>query len=429
MKITLDTLKRAYLFTTVFYYFGFLSFTSRLLAGGRADDLMSANASGNAAKQIVGILLLLTGIYLLLKVDKKLLFSMLIKSLWWWVLIAFFLASIYWSYEPGITLRRSIAFITLVVAGFCVAAHFNAESLMYFIAKTIFVAAVMGLIYLVISPSNALGGHGEGERANMFIGIMGDKNGGARLYAYGILILVGLGNYRTRNHKIMLAVLGICLVFANSATAIVMVFAGVGLITLFKVMRTNSPNVNLRRVVIITLLLAAAAVAVSFLYTFLLELLGRDPTLTNRTVIWGLLDEYIQAESTLGYGFGAFWVSDAVASFVARWSYIGNAHSGYYEVLLYGGYTGLVLVIILTLKIIKDLVQGYIISKNSELLAALLAIVLLQCVVNYIGFVVINHNSPDMLIYSVISFIAMLSISAKAPVNREQKPNLRIDQI
>mgnify|MGYP003664823665 CR=1 FL=1 len=409
MKITLDTLKRAYLFTTVFYYFGFLSFTSRLLAGGRADDLMSANASGNAAKQVVGILLLLMGIYLLLKVDKKLLYSMLIKSLWWWVLIAFFLASIYWSYEPGITLRRSIAFITLVIASFCVVAHFNAESLMYFIAKTIFVAAVMGLIYLVISPGNALGGHEEGDRANMFLGIMSDKNGGARLYAYGILILVGLGNYRTRNHKIMLAVLGICLIFANSASAIVMVLAGGGLITLFKVMRTNSPNTNLRRVLIITLLLAGAAIAVSFLYAFLLELLGRDPTLTNRTVIWGLLDESIQAESTLGYGFGAFWVSDAVASFVARWSYIGNAHSGYYEVLLYGGYIGLTLVILLILKIVKDLVQGYITSDNNALLAALLAIILLQCIVNYIGFVIMNHNSADMLVFSVISFVAMIS--------------------
>tara|TARA_R110001599_G_scaffold122530_1_gene294558 strand:- start:11152 stop:12417 length:1266 start_codon:yes stop_codon:yes gene_type:complete len=414
MKITLDTLKRAYLFTTVFYYFGFLSFTSRLLAGGRADDLMSANASGNAAKQVVGILLLLMGIYLLLRVDKKLLYSMLIKSLLWWVLIAFFLASIYWSYEPGITLRRSIAFITLVIASFCVVAHFNAESLMYFIAKTIFVAAVMGLIYLVISPGNALGGHEEGDRANMFLGIMSDKNGGARLYAYGILILIGLGYYRARNHKIMLAVLGICLIFANSASAIVMVLAGGGLITLFKVMRTNSPNTNLRRVLIITLLLAAAAVAVSFLYAFLLELLGRDPTLTNRTVIWGLLDESIQAESTLGYGFGAFWASDAVASFVARWSYIGNAHSGYYEVLLYGGYVGLAIVITLTLKIVKDLIQGYIISENNGLLAALLAIVLLQCVVNYIGFVIMNHNSADMLIYTIISFVASISLVKRA---------------
>ncbi|MGY8898401.1 MAG: O-antigen ligase family protein [Paraglaciecola sp.] len=413
MKITIDTLKRAYLFTTVFYYLGFLGFTSRLLKGG-ADDRMSSYASGNMGKQLIGILLLLLGVYLLLKVDKKLLFSMLIKSFWWWALIVFFLASIYWSYEPGITLRRSVAFITLVVASFCVVAHFKAESLMYFIAKAIFVAAVMGLIYLVISPSNALGGHGEGDRANMFIGIMGDKNAGARLYAYGILILVGLGYYRARNHKIMLAILSICLLFANSASAIVMVFAGVGLITLFKIMRTHSPNVNLRRVIIIALLLIAAAVVVSYLYAFLLELLGRDPTLTNRTVIWGLLDEYIQAESTLGYGFGAFWVSDAVTSFVDRWSYIGNAHSGYYEMLLNGGYTGLALVIVLILKIVKDLVQGYIVSENNGLLAALLAIILLQCVVNYIGFVIMNHNSGDMLMFSVISFVAMISITEQS---------------
>ena len=346
---------------------------------------------------------------------------MLIKSLWWWVLIAFFLASIYWSYEPGITLRRSIAFITLVVASFCVVSHFTAESLMYFIAKGIFVVAVMGLIYLVISPESALAGHEEGDRANMFVGIMRDKNGGARLYAYGILILVGLGYYHARNHKIMLAVLGICLIFANSATAIVMVFAGVSLITLFKVMRTHSPNVNLRRVLLIAVLLAAAAVAVSYLYAFLLELLGRDPTLTNRTIIWGLLDEYIQAESLLGYGFGAFWASDAVLGFVERWGYIGNAHSGYYEALLNGGIIGLILMVFLSAKIIKDLVQGYITNANSELLAALLAIILLQCVVNYIGFVIINHNSADMLIYTVISFIGVISLKTNDKKKRTPK--------
>lgn len=410
MKITLDTLKRAYLFTTVFYYFGFLSFTSRLLKGGRPEDLMSANASGNAAKQIIGILLLVSGIYLLLKLEKKLLFNMLIRSFWWWALIGFFLASTYWSYEPSITLRRTIAFITLVVASFCIAAYFSTESLMYFIGKAIFVAAFMGVIYVIISPNNALGG--EGERANMFIGILGDKNAGARLYAYGILILVGLGKYRTRHNKIMLAILGICLLFANSATAIVMVFAGVGLISLFKVMRTRSPNVNLRRVIIITLLLCVATIAIYFLYAFILSLLGRDPTLTNRTIIWSLLDKYIVAENTLGYGFGAFWASDAVLGFVDRWGYLGNAHSGYYEALLHGGVVGLALVIILSLKIIKDLIQGYILHSSGDLLAALLAIILLQLVVNYIAFVIINHNSADMLIYSIISFLAMLSAAS-----------------
>ena len=119
----------------------------------------------------------------------------------------------------------------------------------------------------------------------------------------------------------------------------------------------------------------------------------------------------------MGYGFGAFWVSDAVTSFVDRWSYIGNAHSGYYEVMLYGGKVGLFLVIFLTLKIVKDLVQGYIVSEKNGLLAALLAIILMQCIVNYIGFVIMNHNSADMLIYAVISFVAMLSITDKRPAS------------
>ncbi|MDP5030963.1 MAG: O-antigen ligase family protein, partial [Paraglaciecola sp.] len=85
---------------------------------------------------------------------------------------------------------------------------------------------------------------------------------------------------------------------------------------------------------------------------------------------------------------------------------IGNAHSGYYETLLNGGIIGLVLMVLLSLKIIKDLVQGYITQKSGELSAALIAIILLQLIVNAVGYIILNHNSADMVIYTVVSFMA-----------------------
>ncbi|MDP5030051.1 O-antigen ligase, partial [Paraglaciecola sp.] len=351
MKVSIEQLKRVYLFTAVFYYFGFMNFVSRFVSGGKAEDLMSANAAGSLAKQLVGVLLLGLSIFLLLKVNKKLLYSMLKASYWWAIIIGFFALSIYWSYEPSISFRRLIAFITLIVVSFCLVCTFEPKSLLYFLAKTIFVAAILGLMLMVIAPNMAL--QGSGDRANMFVGIMGDKNGGARLYAYAILILAGLGRYQTRQDKFKLFILSVCLVFANSATAIVMVVAGLGLILLFKVLHTRSANMNLRRFFLITVLLMLASMAAYFLYAFLLELLGRDPTLTNRTVIWELLSESIDKKPWLGYGFGAFWSSDAVLGFVERWGFIGNAHSGYYETLLNGGIIGLVLMVLLSLKIIK----------------------------------------------------------------------------
>ena len=415
MTISFETLKRFYLFTAVFYYFGFMNFLDRMLKGGKADDLMNANAAGTASKQIIGVLLLLLGVVILLKLNKHMLFSMLRASYWWVVLIGFFLASVIWSYEPGISLRRLIAFSTLVVVAFCLVCSFESESLFYFLVKSIVLAALIGLVLVVVAPHIALGG--EGERAGTFIGIMGDKNGGARLYAYALLILVGLGKYSQAKHKLMLATLFLCIVLAKSATAIVMVVAGTGLIVLFKSLHTYSPAKNLKRFLFITILISVAATCTYYLYGFLLELLGRDPTLTNRTLIWQLLMISVENEPWLGYGFGAFWSSDAVLGFVERWGFIGNAHSGYFEVLLNGGRVGLAIVILLILKILKDLVRNYITQGSGNLLAALIAIILLQCVVNAVGYIVTNHNSADMLIFTVIAFVASYWLVTSRPGN------------
>lgn len=414
MSISVETLKRIFLFLSLFYYAGFLAFFSRLLLGGKGDDLMGASASGNMPKQILGILLLLFGIVLLLRENKQFLFQTLRASYAWALLIGYFIVSIYWSYEPSISMRKLVAFITLLVTAYALVKFFTAETLLLFIANTIFWVAILGLIYVVIEPGQAL--EGEGARANTFRGIIADKNAGARFYTYGILILVGLGQYRAFRQKCVLAVLFFCIVMANSATAIVMLISGLGLIYLLNALRTNSPTINLQRFVLICTLMLGATVVAAYLYEFLLSALGRDPTLTNRTIIWELLDSYIDDEYWYGYGFGAFWVSDAVLSFVDRWGYIGNAHSGYYEALLHGGVIGLSLVIFVILKTLKDLIRSYITHPQGNLVAALMGIVLLQSVVNFVGFIVINHNSHDMFVFAVVSFIsAFLIVERRVP--------------
>lgn len=405
MTLTTDAIRRFYLFLTVFYYFGFLSFTDRLLRGGKPEDLLSANASGNILKQLLGVALLFMSLYLLLKVDKKLLIKSILANYWWIILLGFFFASVGWSHEPGVSFRRMIAFTTLVIVAFCLVCTFEANSLLYFIAKSIVVAACLGLLYIFIAPQTALGG--EGERANMFIGIMGDKNGGARLYAYGLLILIGLDKYKHIQHKAMIAVLAVCVVAANSASAIVMVVGGISLIVLFKVMHTRIASINLKHVVLIFIILVAGAVIMNYMYEFLLMLLGRDPTLTNRQIIWQLMDAYVENERLFGYGFGAFWASDAVLDFVDRWGYIGNAHSGYYEALLNGGLVGLFIIFGIMLKSFKDLIEKYIkLPEGKNIVSAMIAILILQAVTNYVAYIVMNHNSADMVIFTIIALIA-----------------------
>jgi O-antigen ligase len=83
-------------------------------------------------------------------------------------------------------------------------------------------------------------------------------------------------------------------------------------------------------------------------YADILSSLNKDPTLTGRVPLWGLLMELAVKHGFLGYGLGAFWLmgNDDVQWVwaVAEWQ-SPEAHNGYIDILLQLGLPGLVLAI------------------------------------------------------------------------------------
>ncbi|GAB3014993.1 O-antigen ligase family protein [Bowmanella dokdonensis] len=405
MVLSLDSLKRGYLLLALIYYCAFLNFASNLFGPGQAEDMLNYNAGGNLPRQLMGVMLFGLGGYLFWRMRHLEGPFRFTGGIWWLLLIGYFCLSISWSYEPDISFRRVIAFSTLVLAAYVLVQSFEPVSLMRFFANAVGVAALIGLLLLLVSPS--LVSVGGGLREHAFVGIFADKNAGARAYAYAVLILVGLGHFRTGTERTLLAVLLLALVLSRSATAAVILLAGLMMVALLAYLRTYRPQVNFHRLVMISALLLLGGLVCFYLYDVLLGLLGRDPTLTNRVVIWELMDDYVAEEPTFGYGFGAFWASSAVADFVDRWGYIGNAHSGYYEALLHGGIAGLGLVVALVGTSLFNAARAYIYHPQGLLFAPLISILILQLMVNYVAFVIINHNSFDMFLFALISFTAV----------------------
>ncbi|WP_150140564.1 O-antigen ligase family protein [Candidatus Enterovibrio escicola] len=404
MKIKSDSFKRLFLFLSFFYYLGLLSFTSGMF-GEKGDDVFSANASGSIANQIIGILLLLMSLVLLLKLKICSLASFRRQTLFWSLIVLWFTLSIYWSYAPSVSFRRLIAFIIIIVTAFCLVQMFTPHSLLSALVLTVAFAGVLGLIQAIINPSSAF--ISEGIRAGAFSGIYFDKNAGARINAYALIIGIGLRLYRSKLGAFSLLVIAVCLLMSRSATGLVMVTLGGGLMFLFKYFSTYSPRKNLNRLFIIIFILVASTTLVLYLYNYLLEFMGRDPNLTNRTIIWELMDVYIEAEFMKGYGFGAFWASSAVADFLDRWGFIGNAHSGYYEAFLHGGLIGFTLVIIMLIHSLYSLGKNFLSGHGDIAITAILfAIVINQIIVNYVGFIIINHNSFDMFFFLIAYFTA-----------------------
>jgi O-antigen ligase len=273
-------------------------------------------------------------------------------------------------------------------------------------------AVVIGVFYQLLSGQNIA--FGLTDRSAGLRGIFSDKNAAARVYAYGLILFIGLGKYKKKSEIIRLSILLLAVMLSQSASAVILAFLGCSLIFTFKFFRGKNKKQNATRIIIIMIVLVSGALIAGALYEYLLELLGRDSNLTNRAIIWELLTPFLESKPVLGYGFGSFWASDYVSPFLERWGFIGNSHSGYFETMLNGGLVGLCLLIALISLFAKYALSNYALRQSykdySELL---LAILISQAVLNYIGFIILNHNSVDMYVFLLAFFTSAIQFKGR----------------
>ena len=81
----------------------------------------------------------------------------------------------------------------------------------------------------------------------------------------------------------------------------------------------------------------------------ILDLLGRDRTMSGRTWIWEMVEE-THTDPLIGAGFYSFWSTDAAREISALFlGTLNSAHNGFLEMYLDGGAIGLALLILLLL--------------------------------------------------------------------------------
>nr|WP_136250264.1 O-antigen ligase family protein [Ningiella ruwaisensis] len=401
MRIAENDIFKGLLILSLGFYLSIIGFGENLLTGGGGG--IESSKSGSIVNQITGLSLLgICGI--LVWKSRRLSIKNLIKIGWpIWILITYFILSLQWSYAPAISLRRVVALSTMVVTCLLLVRLFEPVSLLRILSNAIVLTVILGLVYSIVVGANI--SIGLTDRASGFRGIFNDKNAAARIYSYGVLLFVGLGRYKTKFDIFCLLLLVFAVAASQSATAVVMSVFGSGLIILFKMFKGKNIQNNLLRFVLLIVVLCIGSYIVNIAYEYILGLLGRDPSLTNRSIIWSLIDPLIDNEYLLGYGYGAFWVSEGAVPFIERWGFIGNAHSGYKEIMLHGGIIGTCILLFILGYQISKAIRVYISPYHSELSSFLLMMVLMQTVVNYIAYIIINHNSVDMFLYLICFFM------------------------
>jgi exopolysaccharide production protein ExoQ len=260
--------------------------------------------------------------------------------------VGFLCLSALWSLDPPTTVRVAIVYLFVILGAIGIARTMDADEYMHLLSLVCFSSAIASILLLVASPSNAQMGFTDetGFVTRDFIGIFSQKNVLGQVMATGTLatlhdIRVTRGRYLG---KLFMLFVFVGMAYASKSTGALMaalLFCGIsGFDSLWRkggAARTTG--------VILAVFLAPMIMVAMIAPDTLLEMIGKDPTLTGRTEIWTYVIQDIWMKPLLGWGYYVFWEPTnpyaAEISNALRWS-VPNAHNGLLEFLLGVGVLG-----------------------------------------------------------------------------------------
>jgi O-antigen ligase len=289
-------------------------------------------------------------------------------------------ASIVWSIEPMLTVRRDIRLITILLT--CTAfalAGWHPRRLQAVVRPILTLMLVGSVIFGLTMPQLAIHQETSPELLNAWRGLTNHKNSLGALA--GVTLLFWLQGWAARDVRPLRAILccllaGLCIWLSRSATSLIAtVFAAAFLGLLTQWPRSLQPYFKYA-VIIVVITVTVYSLAMlrlipgqRILLAPITAVSGFDTTFTGRSEIWMILTDHIRQHPLFGTGYGAYWSSPTPASpsyeFVTRMNgfYPGTAHNGYLEIANDLGWTGLLCLLGYMAVQLRQSLQALVIDK------------------------------------------------------------------
>jgi O-antigen ligase len=323
----------------------------------------SAPSSGGPISRMLWLVLLGLGIVIIFwRVGLAWLLARILNP-FFILFVALAVASVAWSIDPTLSIRRLIRLGTIVLActGF-VLMSWHARRYQNVVRPILTLVLLGSIVFGLVFPSLAIHQQTTPELIGAWRGLANHKNGLGALAC--ISLIFWFHAWLTREVRFLPALAGgavaaVCLVLSRSSTSL----AATLFVMVFLVMLLRSPH-GLRPympylvAMLVAMLLIYALVVLNLipgkgtLMAPITLLTGKDMSLTGRTEIWAILSEHISYRPFLGSGYAAYWTAGPVAgadsyAFVWRMGsfYPGSAHNGYLEIVNDLGWAGLVCLI------------------------------------------------------------------------------------
>jgi O-antigen ligase len=250
--------------------------------------------------------------------------------------------SYFWSVDPEISMRRSIALLITTLFGLVLAARYDWSGLVQRLAACFWVMAIVSILIAVLLPE-----YGVHQRIfeGAWRGAWVQKNYMGGIMAKGVIVMLCAFAMRPDRAIFWLTGAAMCfllVLMSTSKTALLVALIGISGFTALRIYRRYTV---LRFPLILAMFVAIGGLIGMLVIApeFMLGLIGKEVTLTGRTDIWTGLTASIQQKPLLGYGYGVYWLDPLGASYYVRLSLewgVPSAHNGWLETWLSIGAVG-----------------------------------------------------------------------------------------
>jgi exopolysaccharide production protein ExoQ len=272
---------------------------------------------------------------------------------WLTIFLVYCLVSVIWSDFPFVALKRWIRILGHPIMALVILTDPNPkEAFRALMKRSAYVLVLLSVLFIKYFPQYGRGFDAwNGMAVN--IGVANSKNElGDTCMIFGLFFFwntleaLQMKDRKARRAELIVSLglivaIGWLLHMSSSATSFVC--AAIGMIMVWVV---GLRLINKRLIgtyLMVGILLLAAAESIFGIYSSMLNLLGRDATLTGRTEVWHDALK-LQPDPLLGAGFESFWLGPRLETLWEKWWWHPNqAHNGYIETYLNLGWLGVLL--------------------------------------------------------------------------------------
>lgn len=371
-----------------------------LLLSGGANEADVGLSYDTSLYRLSFILLYLITIFLLLLRWKQALYTLSRSPL----IVALLLLAVvsgFWSSAPEETFKENIQLVGSSLFGVYLATRYSLKQQLELICWTFGIAVLLSLLFAVALPRY---GQMGGIHAGSWRGIFTHKNGlgGSMVTSVMAFLILSFDHRRWRWLAWTMILLSMILILFSKSTSSLL---NAGFITVAIIVLQMIRWRYRSKIAAFMTLLLLLEVFILGLVTYaqtLANALGKDLTLTGRTVLWSTIWDVVQQQPWLGYGYGGFWnaKSEVTRIWLATGWKMTHPHNGFLALLIDLGAIGLVIFLI---TLVQSFQRALLLARLETTAAAFLPVANL--------FFLITSNLTESALFSVNSFPWLIYIS------------------